>query len=406
MNTRKHIKGGGAVTALFITAAILGVGVPASAGGPGSAGMQVLKSDMSPRAAGMGGAFVAVADDIYTMSYNPAGLGQLYIPEASAVLHQSGFDDSSMNNISFGLPLPFIGLGGLAKPGFGISLMLSDAGSFSYRQRIPNTAPAHIGEFNTTSKSYDAQKDVALTFGYGEKVYSGEVNLEGYNAKIEQYLGLNLKYLKSTMLEHYSATAFAFDGGWLMLEPNLGLSLGASISNYGSGLKYGTEQTKLPSILRVGASWEKPTVMDQSILLATEGDFYMAEGEKSLRFGLEYHFEKVFNLRLGYKAAEDNKGMTMGLGLHYNDMSLDFSSAMGNEVYNAKQLAFSYRFSGVTIGEYKKKMNFKDPETRKAGQDDAVKKPSVQEQKPARQERKPAKGAPEKKKDSDFFWIY
>ena len=146
--------------------------------------------------------------------------------------------------------------------------------------------------------------------------------------------------------------------------------------------------------------------MDQSILLAAEGDFYMAEAVKSLRFGLEYHFEKIFNLRLGYKAAEDNKGLTMGLGLHYNDMSLDFSSGMGNEVYNSTLLAFSYKFSGITIKEYRKKVNYRDPEPQKSAPAKAVKQPSRQEQKPAKQERKPAKDAPEKKKDSDFFWIY
>ena len=67
----------------FAAALLLGCVLPAAAGGPGSAGMQALKSDMSPRAAGMGGAFTAGADDIYTAEYNPAGLGRLYVPEAS-----------------------------------------------------------------------------------------------------------------------------------------------------------------------------------------------------------------------------------------------------------------------------------------------------------------------------------
>jgi hypothetical protein len=116
--------------------------------------------------------------------------------------------------------------------------------------------------------------------------------------------------------------------------------------------------------------------------------------------------QQEFNLRLGYKAAEDNKGLTMGLGLHYNDMSLDFSSGMGNEVYNATLLAFSYKFSGITIKEYRKKINYRDPEPQKSAPAKAARQPSRQEQTPARQDRKPAKDAPEKKKDSDFFWIY
>lgn len=392
MNIKKHIKRNCAVPALLIALASLPCLLcTAQAGGSGSAGMQVLKSDMSPRAAAMGGAFVSVADDIYAIDYNPAGLGQLYIPEASA-MYLSGFDDSTLNHISMGLPLPFIGLGGLAKPGFGVSLMLSDAGSFNYR-RI-------MGDGSVFSKSYDAQKDFMLAFGYGEKVYSDEVNLEGYNAKIEQYLGLNIKYIRSTMLEDKDPpSTVAFDGGWLMMEPKLGVTLGASLANYGAGLKYGTEVTKLPSILRLGASWQRPTVQDQSVLLAAETDFYMAEAMKSLRFGVEYHFEKIFNLRMGYKAAEDNSGFTMGLGLHYGDMFLDYSSGLSNEVYNASQLSFSYRFSGITIKEYRRKVNYKEPETKKAA-------PAAKAKQPAREERRPAKAAPEKKQDSDFFWIY
>jgi len=150
--------------------------------------------------------------------------------------------------------------------------------------------------------------------------------------------------------------------------------------------------------VRLGLAYQRPTVMDQSVLLAAEGDFYTQEAQKSLRLGMEYHFQSIFNLRLGYKAAEDNKGFTMGLGVRYEDMSLDFAMGMGNAVYSASQVAFSYKFTGITVKEYRRKMNYRDPEPEKKAP--AVKARS-QYQKPSR---KPA--APEKKKDSDFFWIY
>jgi hypothetical protein len=362
---------------------------PAYSGGPGSVGMQVLKTDMSPRASGMGGAFAAVADDIYSLNYNPAGLGRLYVPEISA-MHLSGFDDSSLQQASYGMPLPFIGLAGLEKPAAGLSLMMASAGTFDYKHIMPDGS--------ILSKSYDAQKDIALTFGYGEKVFSDDVNLEGYNAKIDQYLGMNVKYLRSVLLEDKKPpSTFAFDAGWLIVAPKLGLSAGASLANLGGGLKYGSEVTRLPTILRLGLAYERPTIMDQSLLLAADGDFYMAESLKSLRFGLEYHFEKIFNFRLGYKAAEDNKGIMTGIGVHYEDMSLDVSLGLGNEVYNASQVAFSYRFSGVNIKEYRKKITFRDAEPEEA-------KPAKARQ-PAKTERKPAKPAKGNKTDSDFFWI-
>lgn len=373
----------------YAAALLLGCGLPAAAGGPGSAGMQALKSDMSPRAAGMGGAFTAVADDIYTAEYNPAGLGRLYIPEASA-MYQSGFDDATMQHLAFGMPLPFIGLAGLEKPSAALSLMLADAGKFNYR--------FISADGSIVSSSLEAQKDLALGLGYGEKVYSGETSLEGFTAAFDQYLGANVKYLRSTLLEDKKPpSTLAFDAGWLLAERNTGLSLGASVANYGGGLKYGTETTPLPSTLRVGLAWDRPTVMDQSILLAADGVFYTEESLKSLRLGLEYRFQQMFCLRLGYRGAEDNTGMTMGFGLRYGDMSLDFATGMGSEVYNASQLAFSYRFSGVTVKEYRKKVKYRDAgETR-------PKKTAPAKAAPAK--RKPAAPA-EKKKDTDFFWIY
>ncbi len=378
---------------LRLVLAALAALLPAAAlaGGPGSTGMQVLKTDMSPRAAGMGGAFAAVADDIYSLDYNPAGLGQLYIPEASA-MHLAGFDDSSLQHFSFGMPLPFLGMAGLQKPAAGVSLMMASAGTLPYKLIMPDGS--------VLSKSYDAQKDLALTFGYGEKVYAGDVNLEGYNARIEQYLGMNVKYIRSVLLEDKQPpSTFAVDAGWLVMEPNLGLSFGASLANLGGGLKYGSEVTRLPTIARLGLSYQRPTVMDQSLLLAAEADIYTAEALKSLRFGLEYHFEQVFNLRLGYRGGEDNRGFTTGIGVHYGDMALDVAMGLGSEVYNASQVSFSYKFSGVTIKEYRRKMKFREPEAPKAA-------PARKASKPARKPAREAEPAGEKKKDSDFFWIY
>lgn len=378
----------------IVAAALLAV-LPAasSAGGPGSVGMQVLKTDMSPRAAGMGGAFVAVADDVYTLNYNPAGLARLYVPEISA-MHLAGFDDSSLQYAAYAMPLPFIGLGGLEKPVAGVSLMMASAGNFDYKYIMPDGS--------VFARSYDAQKDLALTFGYGEKVFSDEVDIEGYRTKVEQYVGLNLKYIRSVLLEDEAPpSTFAFDGGWLVAAPDLGLNFGASVANFGGGLKYGSEITKLPSILRLGLAYERPTVLDQSVLLAAEYDLYMNESLKSVRLGLEYHFQKIFNLRLGYRGAEDNKGLTTGIGVHYEDMALDFSMGLGNEVYNASQVAFSYKFSGIKVKDARRKVQFRDeePEPQKPAK---ARQPAKQDRKPARQ----AKPSQEKKKDSDFFWLY
>jgi hypothetical protein len=363
---------------------------PSWAGGPGSAGLQVLKSDLSPRAMGMGGAFAAVADDSLSASYNPAGLGQIYVPEAAA-LYLSGFEDNTLSNFSYVMPLPLRGLAGLSAPAVGIGVLMADAGNFTLRTIGPGGAVTEAG--------YDAQKDLAVSFSYGEKVAQETMKAGKTELQVSHYLGGTAKYLRSTMLGEYTATGFAFDFGWLAMEPNLGLTAAVSLSNFGAGLKYISETTPLPSILRVGASWQRPTVMDQSLLLGAELDSYTAESGRSLRLGAEYRFERLFSLRLGYRGMDDNPSFTIGFGVRFEDAALDFATTAAGEVYNTSQVSFSYKFSGLKVKRPEKKTIFKDPEpVRKAPPAAAPPKGKAPAagQKPRQQ----------KKNDSDFFWLY
>ncbi|MFA6434115.1 MAG: PorV/PorQ family protein [Elusimicrobiales bacterium] len=394
MNTLKSSRDRAFVTA-FLSAFVLSTATwilqPAFAGGPGSASVQILKTDMSPRALGMGGSFVAVADDIYAVNYNPAGIGLLYFPEASA-MSLSGFEDSKLQSLAFGMPLPVTGLAGVNKPGLAVSSVFSQSGRFT--SRFINSD----GTVETAGMDAETNKVFALT--YGEKVYSGEAKLDGYNAKLEQYLGLSAKYVGSELLGKYSASAFVFDAGWLMREPGLGLTFGAALSNYGTGIKYLKETEPLPSILRLGFSYQRPTVMDQSVLLALESDIYMNESLKSLRGGLEYHFEKLFDLRLGYKALEENSGPAIGFGVHYEGLSLDFAMSMASEIFNTSQISLTYKFANWRVGEYKKKVQYRDQEEDRPRSKKTARPAGKEPVKP----RKP--GTTPGKKDSDFFMIY
>lgn len=60
------------------------------------------------RATGMGGAFTAIADDATAASFNPAGLAQLLVPEASIVLDSRSVSDDFVGFTSFDQvpPLP------------------------------------------------------------------------------------------------------------------------------------------------------------------------------------------------------------------------------------------------------------------------------------------------------------
>lgn len=389
MRTNATIKPVTALAAALFALTVLCQG-PAAASGPGSSAMQILKLDTSPRALGMAGVFAPVADDIHAMNYNPAGLGQLYFPEAAA-MYFSGFEGSRLQYLAFGVPMPFIGLAGLDKPAVSASLLFSQAGDFTYRHINPDGTVA--------SRSYDAQTDMVLSFGYGEKVYSDETRIEGREFRFDQYLGMTAKIIRSELLDTYSATAFALDAGWLIMEPNLGLAGAVSLANFGSGITYHQESSPLPSVVRLGLAWQKPTVLDQSVLLGAQLDSYMGEKTKSAKFGLEYHFQKIFNLRLGYKAMDENPGFTFGLGIRHETLSLDFGMGAGGEVYNTSQLGLTYKFTGWSPRDYKKKVVYKDPEDRPAA------KPAGKER-PSRQSAPVKQQAPQQNKGPDFYWLY
>ena len=394
MNTSRYNRKNVSARAFLFVFILATVHYPLSnafAGGPGSTSVQILKTDMSPRAMGMGGCFVAIADDVYSANYNPAGLGQLYIPEASA-MYLSGFEDSKLQYLAFGMPLPIIGLVGLEKPGLAVSAVFSQNGRFTERR---------INSNGTVSPSImDAETNKVFALTYGEKIYSAESNMGGYNAKIEQYLGLSAKYIGSELLGEYSASAFAMDAGWLVREPNLGLTFGAALSNYGPGIKYLKETEPLPSILRLGLSYQRPTIMDQSVLLTFESDTYINENLKSFRAGLEYHFEKVFNFRLGYKALEDNKGPAIGLGIRHEGFALDFAMSLGNEVFNTSQVAVTYKFTNWLLGEYKQNVQYRDQEENRPQPAKTIKPARNEPARPMKPKTAPAK------KDSDFFMLY
>lgn len=389
MRTNATIKHGTALAAaLFAVSALLSG--PAAASGPGSAAMQMLKLDTSPRALGMAGVFAPVADDIHAMNYNPAGLGQLYFPEAAA-MYFSGFEGSRLQYLAFGVPMPFVGLAGLDKPAVSASLLFSQAGDFTYRHINPDGS--------VSARSYDAQTDMVLSFGYGEKVYSDETRIEGKEFRFDQYLGLTAKIIRSELLDTYSATAFALDAGWLIMEPNLGLAGAVSLANFGSGIKYHQESSPLPAIVRIGLSWQKPTVLDQSFLLGAQFDSSVNEDLKTARFGLEYRFQKIFNIRLGYKAMDENPGLTFGLGIRHETLSLDFGMGAGGDVYNTSQVGLTYKFTGWSPREYKKKVVYKDPEDRPAPG------PAGKER-PARRTAPVKQQAPQQNKGPDFYWLY
>lgn len=308
--------------------------------GAGTVGLQFLNDDFSPRALGMGGAFVAVADDAHAPDYNPAGLGQITYPEVSA-MYYSGFDDAHTGAIHFGMLMPQVGFSKYARPALGLSLISASAGDITYRPLTSDLGP-------TMTKKVNAQQDYAFTATYAEKFFVGDIILEKLRFEdIEQYYGINIKYVRSTLVDEYTGNAFAGDLGYLLKHNRSGLSFGMALTNMGSGVKYIDATTKMPSVAKSGLAWLIPTLKDHHLRLSFQGDFHLNENYFVYRMGAEYLFDKFISVRMGYIGHEDNPAFTLGVSLKYDDLSIDIGTTAGNNLYNKTMASLNYRFSGL-----------------------------------------------------------
>ncbi|MBI4060562.1 MAG: hypothetical protein HY403_03950, partial [Elusimicrobia bacterium] len=117
------------------------------------------------RAPGMGGAFVAVADDVYTIYYNPAGLGLLDRPQfgtAYSALYP-GLKDGSNLNTSF----------------------------LAYAQPLAEGRQGTLAAAWNSLTLNSLYREEAFYLGYGRRW----LNFGGG----ELYGGLNLQYLRSSV---------------------------------------------------------------------------------------------------------------------------------------------------------------------------------------------------------------
>jgi hypothetical protein len=248
----------------------------------GTTTADILKINEGARPAAMGGAYTAMGDDIYSISYNPAGLSYLKASQL-VIMHLDSLADIEYEYLSFGTAW-----------GSGNVLALNA----TYRHEPPidnnNGNPAVNSDDLLASLSY------AMKFGS---------NFRG---------GLTAKYLKSD-LAFYSATAFAVDLGVVLDHLPLGIRAGAAIQNLGTGMTFtpggsgsssGSPSESLPLFLRFGLGTHQVIDGNKDLNIGVEL-FKPSDQDIKLGLGGEYWvFPELFVVRAGYKI--ENLGAPYG----------------------------------------------------------------------------------------------
>ena len=207
-----------AVLLLAVAAPVAGARAQEEAGGvPGS----WLSHYGGARTLGLGGAFVAAADEPLGVVWNPASLSQLYQNELRFETARL-FEDTSINGFSFAVP-------GSRLPSFGSSVLSQSSGNFERTNELNDP----LGTFNTGDTAF------LLTMS---KNFSPRFALGG-----------NLKIARQTV-EEFGGGGVGFDvGGIWSLSSKA--RIGASLLNVG-GPSITLRDTKesYPTEVRAGAA--------------------------------------------------------------------------------------------------------------------------------------------------------
>ncbi|OIO18520.1 MAG: hypothetical protein AUJ54_07810 [Ignavibacteria bacterium CG1_02_37_35] len=285
---------------------------------------EFLSIGVGGRPLGMGGAYVAIANDVTAGYYNPAGLAKLNYPQI-ALMH----DERYGNLVNYNYAAVAIPYG--KDYTFGLSIMrLGVDGIPDTRKALYDANGDGILDINTDRLNYDlitefSNQDWAFYLTGAKRVTD------------DLYLGANVKILSRSIAE-YSAFGIGFDIG-AYYSPMENLMLGANVQDVTTTfVAWSTGRNELITpTAKVGAAYQLE-FFGGRILPAVDLDirfenrryasqFNIGPISFDPHFGMEYSYKNLFAIRAGYN---DVKQFTFGAGVKLPKLNIDYSFARFN----------------------------------------------------------------------------
>ena len=287
-----------AILALGLLAAALLTFWPAQAvhagGKPGDAGFLSLRFPVGARETGMGGAGVASATGASAVYWNPALLA--FADSGTDVLlqHQRLYDLFDKETAAVAHRTR-IGALGFFFSGF-------------YADEIDRYGSEPVGVPEGTFSPHQ----VAFGVSYARAVAS------------DLTAGLSVKLLHEK-IDVFDATGFALDLAVAHRTRIRGLTLGAALSNIGSGLTLNEESYDLPLALRVGAAYDPPQAFFAGNVSFAADVIVPNDGNEKAHLGVEYRLLDALALRVGAKINYEVQGNTAGVGFRRGPVDIGYA---------------------------------------------------------------------------------
>lgn len=303
----------------------------------GSSGSLFQKIGVGARAAGMGGAFSALADDITALYWNPAGIARLKGVNASAT-YTAYFAGINHNFIGAVLPIS-------ERYRFGISLIVLDNGAL---RKSTIQKDINAGTFNANDLSLGLTLAGAMTDRFS--------------------FGATIKYIRSSILD-LSADGIGFDAGSLYQTDFYNLKISLALSNLGSDRNFQgnslsivakdntlnnsargsdallvTSPFSIPLAFRIGLGTDvfQGVMEDQKLNVAFDFAAH-SDGPETYNVGGEYIWNDIIALRAGYGFNQDQLGLGLGAGFKYK--TEDFLGTIDYGINTTKNFGLIHRIS-------------------------------------------------------------
>jgi len=313
----------------------------------GTTTAQFLKIQVGARAIGIGGAYVALANDASAIYWNPAGL--IHVGENGSVAF-------GYNKWLAGTRHNFAAVAVKLSPAdvLGLSFTSLSMPDMEVRNEF---YPEGTGEFFSAM-------DLVMGISYARQI-------------TDRFgVGLTAKYIRQQIWQ-MSASALAFDLGVTFRTDLEWLKLGMSFANFGPKMQFTgkntfvnydfspeewgdnenifsdlqTDKWDLPLLFRFGAAIE---ILRQEMnqLTAVIEARHPNDNTENLNLGCEYGFRNRFFLRAGYQnlfLAETESGLTLGGGMVYfiapgTPLKIDYAYADWNRLLDVHRFSMEISF--------------------------------------------------------------